>query len=365
MPNAWHIVHLGSRAVGGAGLVITEATAISPEGRITPSDLGIWSEKHLAGHREITTFLNSQGAVAGIQLAHAGRKASRVPPWETDPSQTQGRPYLEEEGGWRPVAPSERKFAEGYTIPLELSLVQIDEVVHDFVRAAKRAIMAGYQWIEIHGAHGYLLHSFNSPISNARGDNYSGSLAGRCRLSREVAVAVRNAIPEDIVLGYRVSYTDWADKGWSLEDTIQMAKRLKEDGVDVLDVSSGGNVPNPGVISKPGYQVPGADAIRSEANVATAAVGWIDNAEQAQAIISDGHADLVFLGRELLRDPYWPLRAAVQLNESGRTRLPVQYGAAWSHLGTFEFDPISAPKISSARDNRVAQAVHTDLLNAQ
>ena len=359
MPNSWHLVHLGSRAVGGAGLVMTEGTAVTSEGRITPSDLGIWSDEHVEGHRRIAEFIASQGAVAGIQIAHAGRKASRVPPWETDPSQTQGRPLSCDEGGWHPIGASALAFDKGYTVPTELTQAGIDQAVQAFVDAAKRADAAGYRWLEVHAAHGYLLHSFNSPIANHRTDGYGQSLEGRCRITREVARAVRAAWPDDKVLAFRLSYTDWAEGGWTQEQTIQLARWLKEDGADLIDVSSGGNTPRPNVKPGPGYQVPGAEAVRRGAEIPVATVGWIDNAEQADAILRDGRADMVMVAREMLRDPYWPLRAAVQLREAARARVPVQYSAAWAHLGSFTYDPINAPQITKSSLDLIDLARHT------
>jgi len=359
--NPWHIVHLGSRAVGGAGLVLTEGTAVVPEGRITPSDLGLWSDGHVERHRELACFIAAQGAVPGIQLAHAGRKASRVPPWESDPRQTQGRPLTIDEGGWRPEGASEIAFDAGYTVPHELSQQEIARVVDAFAAAAVRAGEAGYRWIEVHGAHGYLLHSFNSPLSNARTDEYGGSLAARCRITREVARAIRRVWPADKVLAFRLSYTDWVDGGWSLDDTVELARWLKEDGVDLIDASSGGGVPRPAIPVGPGYQVPGAEAVRRRASVPVAAVGWIDDARQADAFVRDGQADLVMLAREMLRDPYWPLRAAVELERSGSARIPVQYNSAWAHLGSFAFDPITAPKITRSGIDKVDAARRNSL----
>jgi 2,4-dienoyl-CoA reductase-like NADH-dependent reductase (Old Yellow Enzyme family) len=357
-PNTWHLVHLGSRAVGGAGLVLTEGTAVVPEGRITPSDLGIWSDDHVEGHRRIAEFVASQGAVPGIQLAHAGRKASRVPPWETDPSQTQGRPLSCDEGGWHPDGPSPLAFDKGYTVPTELDADGIARVVQAFVDAARRADAAGYQWIEVHAAHGYLLHSFASPIANHRSDGYGQTLEGRCRITREVARAVRAAWPQQKVLAVRLSYTDWAEGGWDVDDTVRLARWLKDDGVDLIDVTSGGNTPRPAVVAGPGYQVPGSEAVRRGAGIVTAAVGRIEDARLAEAILRDGRADMVMLAREMLRDPYWPLRAAVELQDSGRTRLPVQYSAAWAYLGGFGFDPIAAPRISRSGIAAVDEARH-------
>jgi len=357
-PSTWHLVHLGSRAVGGAGLVLTEGTAVLPEGRITPSDLGIWSDEHTDGHRRIAAFVASQGAVPGIQLAHAGRKASRVPPWETDPSQTQGRPLSCDEGGWHPHGPSPIAFDKGYTVPSELDADGIARVVRAFVDAAHRADAAGYQWIEVHAAHGYLLHSFASPIANHRNDAYGGTLEGRCRITREVVRALRAVWPQQKVLAVRLSYTDWAEGGWDVDDTVRLARWLKDDGADLIDVTSGGNTPRPNVVAGPGYQVPGAEAVRRGAGILTAAVGRIEDASLAEAILRDGRADMVMLAREMLRDPYWPLRAAMALQDSGRSRLPVQYSAAWAHLGSFDFDPIAAPQISRSGIAAIDEARH-------
>src|SRR5436190_1184554 len=229
--NDWHFVHLGSRAVGGAGLVLTEATAIVPEGRITPSDLGIWSDSHTAGHARVARFIASQGAVAGIQLAHAGRKASRIPPWEHDPKELQGRPLTQDEGAWEPVGATPIPFDTGYTAPHELSQAEVDQVIAEFVASARRADAAGYSWLEVHAAHGYLLHSFCSPLSNQRTDGYGGSLAARCRLTREVARAVRAVWPERKVLSFRLSYTDWWEGGWTMDDAVELSRGLKDDGV--------------------------------------------------------------------------------------------------------------------------------------
>ncbi|WP_373375963.1 NADH:flavin oxidoreductase/NADH oxidase [Cupriavidus nantongensis] len=359
--NPWHLVHLGSRAVGGAGLVMTEATAVVPEGRITPSDLGIWSDAHVAGHRELVSFIESQGAVAGIQLAHAGRKASRVPPWETDPGQTQGRPLGVEEGGWIPASASAVPFDAGFTVPQALQASAIADMIDAFALAAERSARAGYRWVEVHAAHGYLLHSFQSSASNLRDDDYGGSLEGRCRLTRAIARAVRAVLPSEHVLAFRLSYTDWSEGGWTLDESVTLAKWLKQDGVDLIDVSSGGGVPRPRIPVGPGYQVPGAAAIRAGAGMAVSAVGWIDDAAQAEAVLAEGKADLVMLARALLRDPYWPMRAALALGQSEAARMPVQYNAAWAHLGEFGFDPIAAPRVTRAGLARVEAARHVAL----
>ncbi|WP_376961308.1 NADH:flavin oxidoreductase/NADH oxidase [Azospirillum sp. A26] len=347
--NDWHLVHLGSRAAGGAGLVLTEGTAVLPEGRITPSDLGLWRDGHVEGHARVVRFLKSQGAATGIQIAHAGRKAARLPPWELDPREQQGRPLTEEEGAWPLEGASPLAFDDGYAAPRAMTGEEIRRVVEAFAAAARRADAAGYDWLEVHAAHGYLLHSFNSPLSNRREDEYGGTLENRCRITREVAQAVRSVWPAGKVLSFRLSHTDWTDGGWSTGDTVQLARWLKEDGVDLIDVSSGGNVPRPAIPFGPGYQVPGAEAVRSGAGIPVAAVGMILEPSQADGIIREEQADLVYLGREMLRDPYWPLRAAVALDRTGEARVPVQYNTAWMRLGTFALEPLSVPRISSKR----------------
>jgi 2,4-dienoyl-CoA reductase-like NADH-dependent reductase (Old Yellow Enzyme family) len=357
--NDWHLVHLGSRAAGGAGLVLTEATAVVPEGRITPSDLGIWKDEHVEGHARVAAFIKSQGAVAGIQLAHAGRKAGRIPPWEHDPKELQGRPLSREEGGWTPDAASPIAFAEGYLVPHELSEVEIENTIEQFAAAARRADKAGYDWFEVHAAHGYLLHSFHSPLSNRRADGYGGSLENRCRLSRALARALRAALPAHKVLSFRLSYTDWEEGGWTTEDSVQLARWLREDGVDLIDASSGGSTPKPQVPYGPAYQTPGAEAIRRGADIPVAAVGLITEPQQADAIVREGRADLVYLGREMLRDPYWTLRAAAALKESQRARVPVQYNTAWMRMGEFAFEPLSVPRVTAlpveANENAAAE----------
>ena len=363
--NDWHIVHLGSRAAGGAGLVVTEATAVVPEGRITPSDLGIWTDTHIAGHARVARFIASQGSVPGIQLAHAGRKASRIPPWEHDPKEQQGRPLTQSEGAWMPVGASAIPFDTGYTAPHELSADEIAGVVNSFVVAARRAEEAGYEWLEVHAAHGYLLHSFCSPLSNKRADDHGGSLTGRCKLTREVARAIRAVWPERKVLAFRLSYTDWWEGGWTVDDAVQLSRWLKEDGVDLIDASSGGSVPRPSIPFAPGYQVPGAEAIRHGADIATAAVGLIVDPEQADAIVREGRADLVYLAREMLRDPYWALRAALKLGHSRSTRLPVQYNTAWMRLGEFSLEPNSTPRISIGAADALATGAEYEIAEVE
>lgn len=321
VPNDWHLVHLGSRAVGGAGLVFTEATAVSPEGRISPADTGLWNDAQQAAWKRIAAFISEQGAVPGIQLAHAGRKAS------TDVSWRGGKPLGCAHGGWPPVAPTALPFADGYPTPMALDAAGIRKVVADFVAATVRARDAGFRVIELHAAHGYLLHEFLSPLSNQRRDEYGGSLENRARLLREIVCAVRLqwAAPKPLVV--RVSATDWVDGGWDVEQSVLLARWLKEDGVDLIDCSSGGNVPHADIPVGPGYQVPFASRIRREAGIATGAVGLITTGEQAAAILSNGDADIILIARESLRDPYFPRRAAVALGVE--IEAPVQYRRSW------------------------------------
>ena len=307
MPNAWHMVHLGSRAVGGAGLVIVEASGVSPEGRITAWDSGIWSDAHADAFRPIVEFIHAQGSVAGMQIAHAGRKASTDKPWRG------GKVIAEGPDSWTPVAPSAIPFREGDPAPTALTIAEIDGIVEQFVRAARLSLRAGFRVLEIHAAHGYLLHEFLSPLCNARDDQYGGSLENRMRLTLRVAEAVRDAWPAELPLFVRVSATDWAEGGWDLEQSIVLSERLRGLGVDLVDCSSGGAVPHAKIEVGPGYQVPFARAIRERAGIATGAVGLITDAHQAEAIVSDGCADAVLLARQLLRDPYFPLHAAQEL----------------------------------------------------
>ncbi len=320
MPTDWHLVHLGSRAVGGAGLVIVEATAVSPEGRISPSDSGIWSDAHAEAFKRITRFIKEQGAVAGVQLAHAGRKASTAAPWDG------GKQVTIADGGWEVVAPSAIKFAEDYPQPREMTHGDIEKVVNDFVLAARRSVEAGFDVIEIHAAHGYLLHEFLSPFSNDRTDDYGGSLENRMRFPLETARKVREAVPAGIPLFVRISATDWKEAGWDLEQSIEFCKRLKEIGIDLIDVSSGGNVPDAKITVGPGYQVPFAKAIREEAGILTGAVGMITEPRQAEEILQNGEADAVLIARESLRNPYFPFFAAQELG--GSLEVPKQYGRA-------------------------------------
>ena len=318
MVDDWHLVHLGSRAVGGAGLIFTEATAVSPEGRISPADLGIWKDEHVEGLRRIVKFVRGQGSEIGIQLAHAGRKASVEVPWNGG--------KLVSKGGWQPVAPSAIAFDEGYGEPAELSAEGIGKVVADFKAAARRAMLAGFKVVEIHAAHGYLLHEFLSPLSNKRGDSYGGSWENRVRLLTEVVEAVRAVWPAGYPLFVRISATDWVDGGWTPEDSVRLAGLLKGVGVDVMDCSSGGLVPNVKIPVGPGYQVPFAERVRA-AGILSAAVGMITGVAQAEAILAAGQADLVVMARELLRDPYFPLHAARELGNS-EMHWPLQYERA-------------------------------------
>jgi 2,4-dienoyl-CoA reductase-like NADH-dependent reductase (Old Yellow Enzyme family) len=305
VPNDWHLVHLGSFARGGAGLVLTEATAVSPEGRISPSDTGIWNDEQVAAWARIVDFVRGQGATAGIQLAHAGRKASTRPPFEGRGSVPAG------EGGWATVGPSDVAFP-GLSEPRELSHVAIDRVVEDFSTAARRALSAGFELLEIHAAHGYLLHEFLSPISNRRQDEYGGSFENRARLLLRVVESVRAAVPEHTPLLVRLSATDWVEGGWTGDDSVALARLLRDAGVDLVDVSTGGNAPAD-IPVEAGYQVPFARRIRDEAGIPAGAVGLITEPKQAEEIVAEGHADAVLLARAMLRDPHWALRAAHEL----------------------------------------------------
>jgi 2,4-dienoyl-CoA reductase-like NADH-dependent reductase (Old Yellow Enzyme family) len=301
---AWHLVNLGRYAVGGAGLVFTEATAVSPVGRITAADLGIWSDAHAEALRPTVDFLKSQGAIPGIQLAHAGRKGSTEVPWRG------GGKVSPTAGGWTPVAPSAVAFSPTYPDPAALDAAGIATVIDEFVAATRRARAAGFEVIELHAAHGYLLHQFLSPLSNRRDDAWGGVFEHRAKLALDVATAVRNAWPSELPLFVRISATDWAEGGWDLPESVRLARALCERGVDLVDCSSGGLVPGVKIPIGPGYQVPFARAIREGAQVATGAVGMITQPSQANEIISSGSADAVFLARELIRDPNWPLHAA-------------------------------------------------------
>ncbi|MGB2672666.1 MAG: NADH:flavin oxidoreductase/NADH oxidase [Candidatus Acidiferrum sp.] len=320
-PQAWHLVHLGSRAIGGASLVFTEATAVEERGRISAVDTGIYEDAHVASWRPIAEFIRAHGAVPGMQLAHAGRKASTAPPWAG------GKPVALEAGGWQPVAPSALAFDAGYTVPRKLSVNEIGEIVAAFRKAAERALAAGFEVIEIHAAHGYLLHQFLSPLSNTRADEYGGKFENRIHIVKQVVRAVREVWPQRLPLFVRVSATDWKEGGWDLAQTIELARQLKTLGVDLIDTSSGGTVPGVKIPLGPGYQTGFSEAIRKEAGIATGAVGMITEPMQAETILATEQADLVFLARELLRDPYWPRRAAKALEV--KIDAPPQYQRAW------------------------------------
>lgn len=322
MANDWHYVHLGSRAVGGAGLVIVEATAVAPEGRITPGCLGLWSEQHVEPFARIAKFMKDHGAVAGIQIAHAGRKASAALPW-------QGGAHLSEvQGGWEIMAPSAIPFGGALTkVPHAMTEADIARVQNDFVATAKRALTAGFEWLELHAAHGYLFNSFLSPLANQRTDKYGGSFENRIRFLLDSTRAVRTVWPDHLPLAVRISAIDWKEGGWDIEQSIALAKLLKAEGVDLMDCSSGGVVPDAKITVVPGYQVPFAEKIRQGADMATAAVGFITEPKQADHIIRTGQADVVLLARQFLRDPYWPAHAARTLGY--KLPPPPQYARAW------------------------------------
>ncbi len=317
----WHLVHLGSRAVGGAGLIITEATAVSPEGRISPDDLGIWKDEHVSGLKRITQFIQQNGSIAGIQLAHAGRKASHRRPWEG------GSAIFPTEGnGWQTVAPSAIPFTDEEPEPLSLTTEGLEKVRADFVSATQRSLAAGFQVIELHAAHGYLLHQFLSPLSNQRTDEYGGSFENRIRLLLEIIERVQTVWPQDLPLFVRISATEWTEGGWTIDDSVRLAGILKNKGVDVIDCSTGGNVARAKIPVGPSYQVEFAERIKQETGITTAAVGLITTAEQADAILTNGQADLILFAREFLRDPYFPLHAAHALGDD--VQWPVQYERA-------------------------------------
>jgi 2,4-dienoyl-CoA reductase-like NADH-dependent reductase (Old Yellow Enzyme family) len=320
VPNDWHLVHLGSRAVGGAALVIAEATGVSAEGRISPGDTGLWNGAQVDAFRRITAFVAARGAVPGIQLAHAGRKASTRVPWEG------GLPLGAGEGAWTTVGPSAIPFDDGHPVPREMTAADMDRVTEEFEAAAHRAVDAGFALVEVHAAHGYLLNEFLSPLSNQRTDGFGGPLENRMRFPLRVAGAVRAAFPADRPVFVRISATDWAEGGWDLAQSIVFARRLKEVGVDLVDCSSGGLVPRAKVAVGPGYQVPFAEAIRRDAAIPTAAVGMITEPKQAEEILAKGQADAIVMARAFLRDPYWPLHAAKELG--AEIAWPVQYGRA-------------------------------------
>ncbi len=320
LPTDWHLVHLGSRAVGGAGLVMVEATGVCPEGRISPQDSGLWTSRHAEAFRRITAFIKQAGAVPAVQLAHAGRKASTAAPWDG------GLAVPLERGGWTPLAPTAERFADGYPMPREMTAADIGIAVEQFAAAARLALSAGFEAVELHFAHGYLVHEFLSPLTNKRTDAYGGSRERRMRFPLEIARAVRAGWPARLPLLARVSATDWTEGGWALEDTVELAERLKAEGVDLIDCSSGGAVPHVKIPVGPGYQVPFAEAVRRETGLATGAVGLITKPEQAEEIVASGKADCVLIARELLRDPYWPLHAAKALG--AQIEWPKQYARA-------------------------------------
>ncbi len=313
----WHLVHYGTRAVGGAGLIIMEATAVSPEGRISPDDAGIWDDKFIAGLKKITEIIKANNSVPGIQIAHAGRKGSVNSEWKG------GAPCPVNEGGWIPVAPSPIPFNDSFPLPKELNTSEIKEIIEKFRLAAQRAVKAGFEVIEIHMAHGYLVHQFLSPLSNKREDEYGGNLENRCRLSVEIADAVRKEIPSSMPLFVRISATDWTKHGWDPDQSVELVKKLKECGVDFIDCSTGGNVYGAVIPVGPGYQVQFSEKIKEETGILTGAVGMITLPEQAENIIASGAADAVLLGKELLRNPYWPLKAAGKLKS--KVEWPKQY----------------------------------------
>ena len=319
----WHMVHLGSRAVGGAGLVITEATAVEADGRITAADLGIWKTEHIEMLARIASFVSSQGSLAGIQLAHAGRKASVAIPWDGGAALA---PHAT--GGWQAVGPSSVPFLPNDPAPRELTVAEIQGLARSFAAAARRALTAGFDVIEIHGAHGYLIHEFLSPLSNFRTDEYGGAYENRVRMPLEIVTAVRAEIGPLVPLFLRISASDWTEGGWKIEDSVELARRAKALGVDLIDTSSGGNVATAKIPLKPGFQVEFAARIRKEADILTGAVGMITTAEQAQAILDAGEADLIFLAREFLRDPYFPMHAAQKLGVP--VRAPKQYLRAYA-----------------------------------
>jgi NADH:flavin oxidoreductases, Old Yellow Enzyme family len=308
--NDWQLVHLGARAAGGAGLIIAEATAVEARGRITPHDVGIWSDEQIEPLARMTAFVKSYGAVPGVQIAHAGRKASTQRPWDG------GKPIpLGDAMSWPIVGPSPLAYNDGYQVPHELTVAEIHEIEQKFVDAAKRTLAAGFQWLEIHAAHGYLLHEFYSPLSNQRQDEYGGSFENRIRFLVETVQAVKKVWPERLPLTVRISGTDWVEGGWDIPQSVELAKVLKKEGVDLIDCSSASNIPHVHIPVGPGYQLPISDAVRNQAGILTAAVGLITEPKQADEIIQSGKADIVLLGREMLRNPYWPIRAAQELGQ--------------------------------------------------
>lgn len=351
----WHLVHLGSRAVGGAGLVIAEATAIQKIGRISENDLGIWKDAHIPKLQKIASFIKQQKSVAGIQLAHAGRKASYSSPLNKN-GLAHLKPLSVTKGAWETIAPSPIPFESNAPAPKEMTINDIENIITSYINAAIRADKADFDLIEIHAAHGYLLHQFYSPISNKRQDRYGKNIKGRIRLCLEVAEAIRSVWPKEKILSFRISYTDWIKNGWNLENSVYLCKELKKRGVDIIDVSSGGISPNTVAIAKeliedrdniysksliplePGYQVKAASAIRLDSKVKTAAVGLIKTPELAQNIIATKKADFIYLGRTFLHDPYWPIRASIELNQTEKLSIPGQYYLAWRNQENFKFN---------------------------
>jgi 2,4-dienoyl-CoA reductase-like NADH-dependent reductase (Old Yellow Enzyme family) len=315
--NDWHLVHLGSRAVGGAGLIIAEACAVVPEGRISPFDLGLWKDEHIPNLKRITDFLQLHGTVPAIQLAHAGRKASCAQPWKG------GEMLSKEEGGWQTFAPSAIPFNEKYPMPISLTIEGIHKVVNSFKEAARRALEAGFKIIEIHAAHGYLIHEFFSPLSNQRTDSYGGSFQNRIRVLCEIVIAIQEVWPANLPIFVRISSTDWVDGGWNIDESIELSNILKNMGVDMIDCSSGGNISNVRIPIAPGYQVPFSKKIKAATGILTGTVGLITDAHQAETILLNEEADLILFARESLRNPYFPLNAASALNEN--IDWPIQY----------------------------------------
>jgi len=315
--NDWHLVHLGSRAIGGAGLIISEATAVSPEGRISPEDLGIWKDEHIDKLKQITSFISEHQSVPGIQLAHAGRKASTATPWL-------GRGKVNpEDGGWQTFAPSAIAFSDTYPMPEALDQAGIDKIILDFTNAAKRAFEAGFKVIEIHAAHGYLVHQFLSPLSNQRTDQYGGSFENRTRFLLQIIDSIKTVWPDDLPIFVRISATDWADGGWNLDESVKLALQLKDQKIDLIDVSTGGLVSYAKIPVGPAYQLPFASRIKKETGILTGTVGLITNAVQSETILVNEDADLILMAREILRNPYFPLEAAHDLDEE--VTWPIQY----------------------------------------
>ena len=335
----WHMVHLGSKAVGGSGLVMAEASAVSPVGRLTPSCLGIWSDAHVDALRPITEFISSQGSIPAIQIAHGGRKGSHSEPWNQPK-----RNLEEDEGGWQIIGPSDIPFDESFGMPKEMTKQEIADVTQEFVDGALRSLDAGFKIIELHFAHGYLASSFMSSLSNHRTDEYGGSLENRCRFAIETIKAIRKAIPESVPLFARISASEFVEGGWDIEQSVQLAKWMKDAGLDLVDSSAGGNSSKQILKVGPGYQVPFAAAIREQAGIMTGAVGMIIEARQAEAILQAGEADMVILGREIMRNPYWPLYAQSQLDGESAS-WPVQYNPA-TFDGTYTGPAAEEPAIA-------------------